>query len=87
MGTNDPKLERLKAINEDKPPEGSEAGWIARIHGDTQVFNGTGDDAATSSYAVCSLRNLSWPGWLTASTVYPQLLRIDHLPQSTSDTA
>ena len=62
------KLERLKGINEDKPPEGAEAGWITRVQGDTQVFNGMGDDATTSCYAVCSIRNLSWPGWATVST-------------------
>ena len=68
---NDPKVQRLKAINEDKGLEkfGIEGCWTARTYGSTQVFNNVGkEEGTTSCYGVVALRNPHWPGWVTAAS-------------------
>ena len=49
---------------------GFEGCWIARTHGNTQLFNNVGkDEGTTSCYGLVSLKNPHWPGWTTACNV------------------
>lgn len=71
FGQNDPKIERLKAVNEDKGlgKFGLQGCWVAKTYGNSQVFNNVGkDEGMTSCYGVVALRNPHWPGWYTVAS-------------------
>ena len=44
LAESDPRMERLKGINQDKPVDGMgvETAWNVRVIGSTQVFNNVG---------------------------------------------
>lgn len=77
------KVERLRAISEDKPdkepaPEEEEAKlWLSKVYGDTQVFKAPLDDenAGETQYSVVAIRSVVWPGWTTVSDVIESTFR------------
>ena len=70
LTTNDPEVERLRGITEDKVPEsmnmGMESPWTIRFEGNPQVF---AKDDVNNVYGVAVLRNIFWPGWTTIGYV------------------
>eukprot|EP00828_Plagiopyla_frontata_P044433 TRINITY_DN7254_c0_g1_i3.p2 TRINITY_DN7254_c0_g1~~TRINITY_DN7254_c0_g1_i3.p2 ORF type:complete len:140 (-),score=41.61 TRINITY_DN7254_c0_g1_i3:186-605(-) len=66
---NDPVIERLKRISEDRPFEGFETNWIVKVIGDPQQYNMIGrDEGSVTCYATLVLKNLTWPGFQCIST-------------------
>ena len=41
---------------------------MARVEGNTQVFNGK-DEGTTNCYGLVTLKNPNWPGWLTVANM------------------
>ncbi|KAM3132513.1 Radial spoke head protein 4 A [Paramecium bursaria] len=66
LQTEDPEVERLRAIVSDAPTiKDIEQNWYYKTHGETQPF--TGLEEGTLGYQVIQLRNYSWPGTVTVA--------------------
>ncbi|MCG8378554.1 MAG: hypothetical protein MI865_03650 [Proteobacteria bacterium] len=64
LNTDDPTVERFRALNEDAPMPGLETAWLSKIAGDPQPYNKLGGEG-TSTYAVNVIKSLRWPGAVT----------------------
>ncbi len=66
LNTEDPSVDRFRALNEDAPIPGLEVAWLTKLAGDTQPYNKLSGEG-TTSYAVNVLKSLRWPGSVTVS--------------------
>ena len=59
------KVDRFKAVQDDKPYPGLEQAWVFRVSGDAQEYKTGGEKNKT--YAVNVIKSLRWPGAVTVA--------------------